>query len=115
MSIGYMIIAHLIGDFLLQNDWMQRKSKSSMVCTVHVLTYTIPFALLGIWGTLPWVAVAAISIQHWIQDRFALHIKWMGFYSQTTPERWPVGPLCIDQSFHLAWIAIVILTINGGM
>ena len=90
---------------LLQNHWMQAKSRSSLVCSVHVACYSIVF-----WFILPWYLVLAILAQHWLQDRFALHMKWMRFYKQTTPDLWPVGPLCIDQSFHLAFIAIVCWT-----
>jgi len=100
--LSYLIIAHLIGDFLLQNHWMQTKSKDSFVCTVHVACYSAFF-----WFLIPWWLVLPILIEHWLQDRFALHIKWMNFYKQTTPDKWPVGPLCMDQSFHLAFIAMI--------
>ena len=50
--MSYLIIAHLIGDFLLQNDWMQTKARSSAVCTAHVACYAIPFTL--IWGATGW-------------------------------------------------------------
>jgi hypothetical protein len=33
-------------------------------------------------------------------------------YQQTTPDLWPVGPLCIDQAFHITFIAIVSLLIG---
>lgn len=104
--LAILIIAHLVGDFLLQNHWMQRKAQSSFVCTVHVACYAIPFALLALHGTLGWITFSVIVVQHWLQDRFALHVKWMRFYGQTPPEKWPVGPLCVDQSFHLAFIGL---------
>lgn len=101
--LAYLIIAHLVGDFLLQNDYMQAKSRNSYICTLHVACYSVPF-----WGIgLPWWAYPAIMIQHWLQDRFALHLKWMKLYKQTPPDKWTVGPLCMDQSFHLAFIALV--------
>jgi hypothetical protein len=34
------ILAHFIGDYLLQNDWMaQNKKKSNLACTIHVGLY----------------------------------------------------------------------------
>ena len=110
--MSYLIIAHLIGDFLLQNDWMQAKSRSSLVCSAHVACYSIPFAL--IWGATRWPiwALAAILLEHWVQDRFALHLKWMRLYRQTAPDKWPVGPLCMDQSMHLAFIAALSFYLN---
>ena len=107
--LGYLIAAHLLGDFILQNDWMQKKSKSSFVCSVHVLFYLIPFVAVAVWGGLYWWAFAIIGIEHWLQDRFSLHIKWMKFYRQTTPDKWKEGPLCVDQSFHVVSIAIVVV------
>ena len=107
--IPQLIIAHLIGDFLLQNHWMQAKSQNSLVCTAHVACYSIPFVALVIAGVLPIWALLAILAQHWAQDRFALHLKWMSAYKQTPPDKWPVGPLCVDQSWHLAFIGAVTL------
>ena len=105
--LAQLIIAHLIGDFLLQNDRMQAKSRSSIVCTEHVICYSLPFVILALSGALSWWALDAILVQHWLQDRFSLHLKWMRFYKQTPPEKWPVGPLCVDQSFHLGFIWLV--------
>lgn len=102
-----LICAHLVGDFLLQNHWMQQKSKSSFVCTVHVLCYSLPFLMLFFFVSLPLWALAAILIQHWLQDRFALHTKWMTIYGQTMPDKWPVGPLCMDQAWHIGFIWLV--------
>lgn len=102
-----LIVCHLIGDFLLQNDWMQTKSRSSLVCTAHVAAYSLPFFALVTWAALPFWALAAILAQHWFQDRFALHLKWMRIYRQTTPDRWPVGPLCMDQAWHIAFLGLV--------
>ena len=102
--LAQLICAHLVGDFLLQNHWMQQKSKSWFVCTVHVLCYSLPFWLLVAWRGLPiWVLVAILE-QHWFQDRYALHTKWMTVYRQTPPDKWPVGPLCMDQAWHLGFI-----------
>ena len=109
--LSYLIGCQLIGDFLLQNDWMQQKSKSSFVCTIHVLTYMIPFWVIMELIHLPWWAFGVIAAQHWLQDRFALHLKWMKFYAQTKPHVWPTGPLCVDQAMHVACLFIVSLCI----
>ena len=110
--MSYLIIAHLVGDFLLQNDWMQAKSRSSSVCAAHVACYSIPFLL--IWGATGWPlwVLAVILAEHWAQDRFGLHLKWMRAYGQTTPDKWPVGPLCVDQSMHLAVIAALSFSLS---
>ncbi len=107
--IALLIACHLIGDFLLQNHWMQRKSQSSWVCTIHVFAYSAPFSTLSLlphhW--IPHWAYLAILIQHWLQDRFALHLKWMKLYGQSTPEQWPLGPLFVDQAMHIAFLGLI--------
>jgi len=107
-DLGFlMLAAHLAGDFIGQNHYHQTKSKDSLVCTAHVAVYSIGFLLLASAGLLPWWAVLAVAVQHWLQDRFALHVKWMHFYCQTPVDKWPVGPLCVDQAFHLVFLATV--------
>lgn len=100
-----LICCHLIGDFLLQNHWMQEKSKDYRHCSVHVAFYALPFLLSIEAGIIPhgWL-VASILIQHWIQDRFALHLRWMTFFRQTPATIWPTGPLCVDQAWHIGFI-----------
>ena len=62
----HWIFAHLIGDYLLQNDCMAKgKKSSSWVCLAHVATYMLPFLFIG-GGMLQLLAIAA---QHFAQDR----------------------------------------------
>ena len=107
--LPYLMVSHLVGDFLLQNHWMQAKSKNSFVCTVHVLCYSIPFWLVGYKLGVPYWFVLAVLVEHWLQDRYALHLKWMKAYKQSPPELWPVGPLCIDQAMHVAFMMLLCL------
>lgn len=109
-----LFAAHAFGDFPLQNDWMQRKVVSSWVCTVHVAAYSMPFIALACFAGLPLWALALILVQHWLQDRFSLHKKWMSFYRQTPPEKWPVGPLCMDQAWHIAFLGVIAFAIWKG-
>ena len=99
------LIAHLIGDFLLQNHWMQKKTHSSFVAYIHAVCYMQPFFYFT---DLPWLAVVAIGFQHFVQDRYRLGALWSKLMRQTPADKWPQGPLWVDQSLHLVWIAIVI-------
>jgi len=57
------IYAHLIGDYLIQNDWMAlNKKKNSWICLVHVLTYMIPFLFTSINP----LGLFLIAAQHYI-------------------------------------------------
>jgi hypothetical protein len=111
--LALLIAAHLAGDFFLQNNWMSaNKARSHWVCAVHVATYLTPFCVLALLARTPWAVVGLIGAQHYLQDRYALHLRWMKFYRQTPPDLWPVGPLCVDQTIHIAWMAIVTLIIS---
>lgn len=107
--LSALIIAHLCGDFFLQNEWMQAKSRSSLVCTAHVACYMLPFVALSVFVHLPMWLLAAIAVEHWLQDRFGLHLYWIKLKAGTPAEKWPLGPLANDQAMHLTWIGVVAL------
>ena len=42
------LILHLIGDYLLQSDWMAlNKTKCSKAAAAHAITYSLPFLILS--------------------------------------------------------------------
>lgn len=108
-NLPFLILAaHLIGDFILQDDKMAKsKDTSHAWCFSHIAHYSIPFYILFLANLLPLWAFAAILAQHYLQDRYALHLRWMKFYGQTPPDRWPVGPLAVDQAMHVSFLAVV--------
>jgi len=63
------LVAHLVGDFLLQTDWMAReKFRNSLACRLHVVTYTLPFLIIT---TVP-EALLVIAGTHFLIDRWRL-------------------------------------------
>lgn len=70
------LILHLIGDYVMQSDWMaQKKTERSLPCLAHVVVYTAPFLLLT---RSPW-ALAFIAITHFAMDRWRLirYVLWL--------------------------------------
>jgi hypothetical protein len=103
-----ILAAHLLGDFLLQNDWQtSRKTKSSVVCLVHSSIYGLAMFIPVLEGELSLVGWVLIVAEHYAQDRNSLSLRWIKLFRQTPPEKWPVGPLCVDQSMHLAWVWLI--------
>ena len=101
----HWIYAHLIGDYLLQNDWMaENKKQNSLICLVHVITYMIPF----VFTQLNWIQLLLIAIQHYIQDRTNL-VAW---FCKTTHKfqddcsRFE-GHVIVDNVIHILWMAMV--------
>ena len=101
-----VFVAHLVGDFILQNEWMAlNKKRNSFACLVHVLVYLIPFLFCH----LQWWQLALIGIQHFAQDRSAFILWWVRIVKRVPKEYWGQIPLYVDQAFHGLWIGIVIL------
>lgn len=69
------IIAHAVGDYLLQSDWMaNEKTKSNIAAAAHAATYTLPFLALRPSGK----QVALIAGTHYLIDRYRLarYVVW---------------------------------------
>jgi hypothetical protein len=101
----HWIYAHLIGDYLIQNDWMAlNKKKNSWICLVHVLTYMIPFVFTNINP----LGLLLIAVQHYIQDRTYM-IAW---FCRVTKKFQPEiskfwGHIIVDNVVHILWMALV--------
>jgi hypothetical protein len=108
MNLPY-VLAHFIGDFLLQNDWQAvGKKKSSLICTMHVLLYMTPFLLTE----LSWLQLGLIALQHWLQDRSSFVGWWcktMGsFQTELKQNGLPWGHFIVDQVMHFIWMWLVV-------
>lgn len=75
MITADQLVAHAVGDYLLQSDWMaNEKTRQNVAAAIHASTYTIPFLFL----TESWMAVLAISVSHFVIDRWRLarYVVW---------------------------------------
>lgn len=62
------LLLHLIGDYLLQSDWMASgKTKNWRPALAHAVAYSLPFLLIA----TP-AAVAVILLTHYLIDRYRL-------------------------------------------
>ena len=98
-------LAHLIGDFIIQTDWMaSNKKHSSFAALVHVLAYLLPF----IFTELIWWQLVLIGVTHFAQDRSSFVSWWMRVWKKAPDENGGIIPLSVDQVFHLLIIQIVV-------
>jgi hypothetical protein len=81
-----LLLGHLVGDSLLQNNWMAlNKSKSSWPCFVHCQLYTLSVVLFtGIWSFWWW---HLIFMSHYFIDRYSLVDKWLRFIGGCSPSK----------------------------
>lgn len=69
MFTADQIVAHLVGDYILQSHWMaQEKTRRHVAAAVHALCYTLPFLLI----TQSPAAIAIICGTHFLIDRYRL-------------------------------------------
>lgn len=69
------LILHMFGDYVLQSSWHAlNKTKQTLPCLLHCITYSAPFALL----THSWMALYVIFATHFLIDRFGLarYVVW---------------------------------------
>jgi hypothetical protein len=84
--IAEVLVAHLVGDYLLQSHWMAtEKVKRWWPAIVHGVLYTVPFLFIT---QSPW-ALAVIAGTHIVIDRYRLakHLSW--FKNQLGPSPRP--------------------------
>lgn len=87
MITADQLVAHAIGDYVIQSDWMAgEKTRQSFAAAVHALTYAWPFLLLT--HSLP--ALAVIVGTHFVIDRWRL-ARFVVFAKNFLgpPSKWP--------------------------
>jgi len=101
-------IGHLVGDYLLQNDWMalNKKAKSwrgELACHVHCLLWTLSVLLCTGWWDLWHFALCYAS--HYLLDRTSI-VEW---YVRAINVRRPLSWLYIitDNTLHLLALYLI--------
>lgn len=76
MIVADQLVAHAVGDYIFQSDWMARnKTSRSSAAAIHAICYSLPFLLLR--PSL--MAFAVIFLTHFVIDRFRLarYVCWI--------------------------------------
>jgi hypothetical protein len=76
------LLAHLAGDYLLQNAWMaQKKHISLVVALLHGAVYSLPFILI----TQSLADLLIIGISHALIDHYSIGLRLMWLKDQLAP------------------------------
>ncbi len=111
----WLLMGHLVGDFLLQTDGMAKyKAQSWTWMLRHIGLYLMVMAIvLGLYSlghpTPLWVlalALLLIGTTHVFLDRRGFTGAWMRFIGITSGPGWLT--VVIDQVFHLLVLAAVV-------
>ncbi len=111
MITADQLVAHAVGDYILQSDWMAtEKTKQSLAAAVHATTYTLPFLLLT---TSP-AALAVILGTHFVIDRWRLarYVVWAkNWISPHRPKPWNLCTATGYDPDRPPWMAVWLLII----
>jgi len=110
MTLTLAIIGHLVGDYLLQNDWMAlNKKKRTLPCAIHCTLWTLAVCAFANWWTLP--AVAVLWVTHFAQDRTQIVLYWMTKINRqpefVKPPSAPWSITVIDNVWHIVTLWLV--------
>lgn len=96
-----LILAHLIGDFLLQpKSWVREKGKKKIASPklyLHVLIHGLLIFLL-LWDLNYWLLVLLLMFSHWVIDVVKVYLQKANNN---------VSSFFLDQALHVAVIAIL--------
>ena len=104
-TLSLAILGHLVGDYLLQIDWMAENKKTRILpCLVHSTVWGACVVLFTGWG---WVPFVILTVIHFFQDHTFFVRKWMHFTGQdhfATGTYAPWSIVIVDNTFHLLQI-----------
>jgi hypothetical protein len=114
---AWLCIAHFVGDWMLQNDWMARNkghNPAGLACLLHCLIYTtvVSSAYVAATATLalplgrPLLFTLVVFASHWLIDGLRLAERWGGLLAQSPGQ--PVRTV-VDQTMHIIVLALASL------
>lgn len=107
----YALVGHLVGDYLLQNDWMalnKKTAETDTACGVHCTIWTASVCLFAGWDN--YYAILFLMITHMIQDRTNIVRWWMSLVGQDKFATGPCAPwsiIVVDNVWHILAIWFV--------
>jgi hypothetical protein len=118
---SWLLVGHLVGDWLLQNDWMARGKKTGLVTApgmTHFAIYTVSL-LVTLWLAVYQLNYPAfyflgagliIFISHWFIDATRIVEWWILFFGQTNNTMMRV---MVDQTLHFLILVMVAVIFVG--
>ena len=117
-TFTWLVIGHLVGDWILQNDWMAKGKKQRLLTLAGAVHYTIYTAtVIGIlWlsgardkNLVFYSLLCAITfVSHLLIDATDIVERWMHFYRQSKLE---VMRMMVDQTLHLLVLTLLAVAV----
>lgn len=110
MITADQIVAHLVGDYVIQSDRMaQEKVRSTPWALAHAVTYAIPFLVL----TRNPIAILVVVLSHFAIDRWRL-ARFVCWAKNAIGGSYASWSECSGTGYHKdrpAWLAVWLLII----
>ena len=109
-TLTLAIIGHLVGDYLLQTDWMAKNKKQKILpCLVHCLVWTTSVCLFSGWSNP--ISILFIFECHFIQDHtqivsWWMQLKWKSQVGFMQPPLSPWSLIVVDNVWHIVQLFI---------
>jgi hypothetical protein len=116
MITADQLVAHAVGDYVLQSDWMaNEKTRRSVAALAHVATYALPFLFLRpSFAALAVIVSTHFMIDRWRLARFVCWAKnWIGPRSWVQP--WASCSATGYPSERPAWLSVWLLIIADNV
>lgn len=111
MITADQLLAHAIGDYILQSDWMAtEKTKRSLAALAHVVFYGLPFLLFHpSWKAYLVIVGTHFVIDRWRLARFVVFVKnSLGDWRSAHPDfRTATGYANETPPFLSVWLLII--------
>ncbi|ABO51590.1 hypothetical protein Dred_3088 [Desulforamulus reducens MI-1] len=103
----WLLMGHLVGDYLLQTRWMaENKGSQTLALVLHSLVYTGAVFVFSLpVGGIKLSGVAVIFISHLILDKRTLTNWWITNINKSPDILWL--RIMNDQTFHLLVLVAV--------
>ena len=124
--LAVFIVAHMVGDYLLQTDWQARNKRGGLsggvalrALAAHVATYTLAFVPALIWigdqVGLGWALLtgALIALPHLVVDDGRIVRLYLA-HVKRAPDFDISLAASVDQSFHILSLCLVALLVGAA-
>jgi len=109
-----VFMGHLVGDYLLQNDWLAKNKKtSSFACFLHCWIYTLTVGIFA-WGSLGTYSLCIILATHFLIDRgvwLKTVLRVTGKKAFLEPPMFPWSYIIVDNILHLLVLYFLVLSV----
>lgn len=106
-----LLLGHLVGDYLLQSDWMalnkkKQGSKGLLPCTIHCILWTLSVYLFTVGFRVNIFTFTLLFLSHYILDRTNIVKFIIDKTIMPNPAVWKI--IIVDNTLHLLFAYFIL-------